>query len=62
MTESLKTIRLRQTGSPLRRPPAQGKALKGLGLGRVGAERELMDTPAVRGLIEKVRHLVEIAE
>lgn len=62
MTSPMKTIRLRQTGSSLRRPPAQSAALKGLGLGRVGAERELIDTPAVRGMIDKVRHLVEIAE
>jgi large subunit ribosomal protein L30 len=36
--------------------------LKGLGLGRIGRERELEDTPAVRGMIRKVAHMVEIVE
>jgi large subunit ribosomal protein L30 len=34
--------------------------LKGLGLGRIGKERLLNDTPAIRGLVEKVYHLIEI--
>jgi len=57
-----KTIRVRQTGSSTRRPPIQAAPLKGLGLGRIGRERELEDTPSVRGMIRKVAHLIEIVE
>jgi large subunit ribosomal protein L30 len=57
-----KTVIVRQTGSSLRRPPVQAQTLKGLGLGRIGKQRELEDTPAVRGMISRVRHLVEIVE
>ncbi|MCW5725305.1 MAG: 50S ribosomal protein L30 [Maricaulaceae bacterium] len=56
------TLRVRQTGSPIRRPADQRKVLTGLGLGRIGNERELEDTPAVRGMIAKVAHMVEIVE
>lgn len=55
-----KTITIRQTGSSIRRPASQGATLRGLGLGRIGRIRELEDTPAVRGMINKVSHLVEI--
>lgn len=57
-----KTLVVRQTGSPIRRPKDQGATLKGLGLGRIGRERELEDTPSVRGMIRKVAHMVEIVE
>lgn len=57
-----KTIRVRQTGSPIRRPEDQRATLVGLGLNRIGRERELEDTPAVRGMIAKVGHLVKIVE
>jgi len=57
-----KTVVVRQTGSSTRRPPVQAQTLKGLGLGRIGRVRELEDTPAVRGMINKVHHLVEIVE
>jgi len=53
---------VRQTGSPIRRPKDQAATLKGLGLGRIGRERELEDTPSVRGMIRKVAHMVEIVE
>ncbi len=56
------TIKLRQTGSPIRRKPEQRKTLVGLGLNKVGRERELNDTPAVRGMIAKVSHLIEVVE
>ncbi|KAA5801539.1 50S ribosomal protein L30 [Alkalicaulis satelles] len=56
------TIRVRQTGSSTRRPAYQAATLKGLGLGRIGRERELEDTPAVRGMIRKVAHLIEIVD
>ena len=57
-----KTLVVRQTGSQIRRPKDQAATLKGLGLGRIGKERELEDTPAVRGMIRKVAHMVEIVE
>ncbi len=59
---SKKTLVVRQTGSQIRRPAKQAATLKGLGLGRIGRERELEDTPAVRGMIRKVAHMVEIVE
>lgn len=59
---SKKTIRIRQTGSPIRRPQDQRATLVGLGLNKIGRERVLEDTPAVRGMIDKVAHMVEIVE
>jgi large subunit ribosomal protein L30 len=57
-----KTLRVRQTGSPIRRNDSQRQTLVGLGLNKVGRERELEDTPSVRGMINKVHHLVEVIE
>ena len=57
-----KTIKVRQTGSPIRRPKDQHATLKGLGLNKIGRVRELEDTPAVRGMVAKVAHMVEIVE
>ena len=57
-----KTIKIRQTGSPIRRPQDQRATLVGLGLNKIGRERVLEDTPAVRGMIRKVSHMVEIVE
>ncbi|MAT36095.1 MAG: 50S ribosomal protein L30 [Ponticaulis sp.] len=57
-----KTLTVRQTGSPIRRKPDQRATLVGLGLNKVGRERELEDTPAVRGMIAKVQHMVEIVD
>ena len=57
-----KKIRVRQTGSPIRREASQRQTLIGLGLNKIGRERELEDTPAVRGMIAKVAHMVEIVE
>lgn len=54
------TVTVRQTGSAIRRPAIQRQTLIGLGLGRVGRTRTLEDTPAVRGMIRKVRHMVEV--
>jgi large subunit ribosomal protein L30 len=56
------TIRLRQVGSPIRRPEAQRKILLGLGLGKMHRTVELQDTPEVRGAIAKLPHMVEIVE
>lgn len=55
-----KTLKVIQTGSPIGRKVYQHQCLKGLGLGKVSRERVLEDTPAVRGMIEKVKHLVKV--
>ena len=57
-----KRLRVTQTGSPIGRPADQRETLIGLGLGRMRRTRELEDTPAVRGMIGKVRHLVRWEE
>lgn len=57
-----KTIVVRQIGSPIRRPAIQRQTLIGLGLNKMHRERELEDTPAVRGMVIKISHLVEIVE
>ena len=62
MAAKKKTIKVRQTGSPIRRPKDQRQTLVGLGLNKVGRVRELEDTPSVRGMINKVAHMVEIVE
>ncbi|WP_032112419.1 50S ribosomal protein L30 [Candidatus Paracaedibacter symbiosus] len=56
------TIVVRQVGSPLRRDARQSLYLKSLGLGKMNRTKELLDTPAVRGLITKVSHMVEVVE
>ena len=56
------TIVVRQIGSPIRRPAKQRQTLIGLGLNKMHRVRELEDTPAVRGMINKIPHLVEIVE
>jgi large subunit ribosomal protein L30 len=55
-----KTIKVQQIGSPIRRPADQRATLKGLKLNRIGRTSELPDTPATRGMLTKVRHLVRI--
>ena len=57
---SKKTLRVKQIGSPIRRQKAQRATLVGLGLNKMHRTRELEDTPAVRGMIDKVKHLVRI--
>ena len=57
-----KKIKIRQIGSPIRRPKDQRKILTGLGLGKMHREVELVDTPEVRGMIRKVPHLVAVVE
>jgi large subunit ribosomal protein L30 len=55
-----KTIQVEQTGSPQRRHFVQRETLVGLGLDKIGRRSELPDTPAVRGMIRKVQHLVRV--
>ncbi len=55
-----KTIKVQQTGSPMRREHTQRETLIGLGLNKIGRTRELPDTSATRGMITKVKHLVRV--
>ena len=55
-----KTIKVTQTGSPIGRRSDQRKTLIGLGLNKLNKTRELEDTPSVRGMINKVQHLVRV--
>ena len=57
-----KTIVVKQIGSPIRRPAIQRETLKGLGLNKMNRTRELQDTPAIRGMVAKIPHLVTIIE
>ncbi len=56
------TIKVEQTGSAIRRHHSQRSTLIGLRLNRIGRVAELPDTPAVRGMIAKVQHLVRIVD
>jgi large subunit ribosomal protein L30 len=54
------TLRVTQTASPIRRRRDQRATLVGLGLNKINRTRVLEDTPAVRGMIRKVRHMVRV--
>lgn len=54
------TVTVTQTGSPIGRHKSQRATLKGLGLNKMHRTRTLEDTPAVRGMINKVQHLVRV--
>ena len=60
MAADSKTVIVRQTGSPIRRPRDQRDTLKGLGLNKIGRTSELPDTPHGRGMIAKVAHMVRV--
>ena len=62
MTPPTTTVRVRLVKSPWGRLPKHRECLKGLGLRRLGSERELEATPAVRGMIAKVAYLLEVRE
>jgi large subunit ribosomal protein L30 len=55
-------ITVKQTGSVIGRNKRQESILFGLGLKRIGQTRTLVDTPSTRGMIDKVRHLVQILD
>ena len=57
-----KSIVVKQIGSPIRRPEKQRRTLIGLGLNKMNKTRELEDTPSVRGMVNKIPHLVKIIE
>lgn len=55
-------VKIKQTGSAIRRPKDQLATLKGLGLRRMHHVVELEDTPAVRGMIRKLSHMVSVVD
>ena len=59
---SKKSVTVVQTGSPIGRRSDQEATLKGLGLNKRHRQRKLEDTPAVRGMIRKVQHLVRVVD
>lgn len=61
-TTSPSKVTVEQTRSPIGRPASQRATLVGLGLNKIGRRSSLEDTPAVRGMIAKVAHLVRIVE
>lgn len=60
--DSGKTITIEQVSSPQRRPGVQRQTLIGLGLNKIRRTATLADTPATRGMIAKVAHLVRVVE
>ena len=62
MATTMKTIKIKQVGSPIRRRHDQRETLVGLGLNRIGRVTEVHDTPSARGMIAKVAHLVRVVE
>ena len=57
-----KMLKVTQTGSPIRRPADQRATLVGLGLNKMNRTRVLEDTPSIRGMINKVKHMVSVEE
>ena len=57
-----KMIMVEQVASPIGRHNAQRRTLIGLGLNRIGRRSSIVDTPATRGMIAKVAHLVRVVE
>ena len=57
-----KSIKIKQVGSAIRRHHTQRETLIGLGLNRIGRVAEVPDTPQMRGMIAKVKHLVQVVE
>ena len=62
MSKSGKSIKVKQTGSPIRRHHSQRETLVGLNLNKIGRVAELPDNPSTRGMIAKVRHLVQVVD
>jgi len=60
--DAKKTVTVRQIRSQARRPESQAATLRGLGLGKIGREKTLEDTKAVRGMIRVVAHLIQVVE
>ena len=62
MAKAGKTFTVEQIGSPIRREASQRQTLIGLGLNKIRRRSTLQDTPAVRGMVEKVKHLVRVVD
>ena len=62
MAKSGKTLRIKQLRSVIGYDKEQAKVVRGLGLRRIGHEVEVVDHPAMRGMIQKVRHIVAVVE
>jgi large subunit ribosomal protein L30 len=62
MAANKKTVSIEQTGSPIGRRADQRATLIGLGLNKRHRKSTLEDTPAVRGMINKVKHLVKVID
>jgi large subunit ribosomal protein L30 len=61
-TDMGKTVTVEQYRAACRRPEIQTETLKGLGLNKINRRRTLPDTPEVRGMVHRIRHLVRIVE
>ncbi len=55
-------IKIKQTGSAIRRPKSQRATLAGLGLGKMNRVVELEDTAEVRGMVRSIAHMVQIVD
>jgi large subunit ribosomal protein L30 len=62
VADTKKSLTVVQTASPIGRKPDQRATLKGLGLNKLRRRRVLEDTPAVRGMVAKVKHLVRVVD
>ena len=62
MAKAAKMIKVEQIGSAIRRHHSQRATLIGLKLNKIGRVTELKDTPAIRGMIAKVQHLVRVVD
>ena len=57
-----KKIKIKKVGSLIRQPQNQIRIVKGLGLRKINSVREIEDTPATRGMLSKVAHLVKVID
>ena len=62
MAKEMKTLKIKQIGSPIRRPDKQRQMLIGLGLNKMNRVVEVQDSPEVRGTLAKLPHMVAIVE
>ncbi len=62
MADKKKMMKVKQIGSPIRRPEKQRATLRGLGLGKMHRVVELEDTPSTRGMVNSIPHLVQVVE
>ncbi|MGN9164887.1 50S ribosomal protein L30 [Tissierellaceae bacterium HCP3S3_D8] len=58
----MNTIKIKLIKSPIGKPEAHRKTIEALGLNKIGKVIEKKDTPQIRGMIEQVKHMVEVVE